>query len=203
MTKYEFLGGLSKRLEGIPEQDRARSLAFYEEMIDDRMEEGYTEEAAVSAIGSVDAVAMQIIAELPFAKIAKERIKPKHRLKAWEILLLVLGSPIGLSLGIAAFAVFLSLYVVLWSLVISVWSVFVSLAACGFGGTIAGIVLAVIGKPFSGVALLAAGLVCAGLSIFFFFGCKAAVKGAAWLTKQISLWIKACFVKKEDQSCDK
>lgn len=203
MTKREFLRALSKRLEGIPEQDRERSLDFYEEMINDRMEEGYTEERAVSAIGSVDAVAMQIIADIPFAKIAKERIKPKHRLRAWEIVLLAVGSPIWLSLGIAAFAVFISLYAVLWSLVVSVWSVFVSLAACGFGGALAGIVLAVVGKPFSGVALLAAGLVCAGLSIFLFFGCKAATKGAALLTKQIPLRIKACFAKKEDKSCDK
>ncbi|MBQ2735448.1 MAG: DUF1700 domain-containing protein [Clostridia bacterium] len=201
MTKREFLGALSKRLEGIPQQDRERSLDFYEEMISDRMEEGYTEEEAVSAIGSVDAVAMQTIADIPFAKIAKERIKPKHRLRAWEIVLLAVGSPIWLSLGIAAFAVFVSLYAVLWSLIVSIWAVFVSLVACAFGGASAGIVLAVIGKPFSGVALLAAGIFCVGLAIFLFFGCKAATKGVLLLTKKISLGIKTCFVKKEEKSC--
>jgi hypothetical protein len=41
-----------------------------------------------------------------------------------------------------------------------------------------------------GTALIAAGLVCAGLSIFLFFGCKVATKGILLLTKQLALWTK-------------
>ena len=87
MTKQEFMANLRAKLSGLPTQDVEDRLSFYCEMIDDRTEEGLSEEEAVSAIGSVDEVVSQIIADIPLAKIAKEKIKPKRRLWAWEIVL--------------------------------------------------------------------------------------------------------------------
>lgn len=197
MTKQEFLTALRERLCGLPKQDVEERLGFYSEMIDDRIEDGCTEEEAVLAIGSVDGIATQIIADIPLTKIAKESIKPKKRFKAWEIVLLALGSPIWLSLAIAAAAVILSLYVVLWSVIISVWSVFAALVACAFGGIAAGAIFAVSGNGIAGGAVIGAGLVCAGVSVFLFFGCRAATKGILLLTKQMALGIKKCFVRKE------
>lgn len=197
MRKQEFLDTLRSRLSGLPQQELEERLAFYGEMIDDRMEEGLSEAAAVSDIGSVDTVASQIIADIPFAKIAKEKIKPKRRLRAWEIVLLALGSPIWLSLAIAAFAVILSVYVVIWSVIISLWAVFGSLIGCAVGGFAAGIGFAISLNSLGGVALIGAGLVCAGLAIFLFYGCKEATKGTALLTQKIALGIKKCFVGKE------
>jgi len=198
MKKQEFLSALAKRLSGLPKQETEERLHFYSEMIDDRMEEGRSEEEAVSEIGSVEEVAEQIIAETPLLKIVKENVKPKRRWAAWEILLLALGSPIWLSLAIAAFAVVLSLYVVLWSAAVSLWAVFVSFAACAVGCTAGGVLLAVGGFVPSGMIVLAAGTVCAGLAIFTFFGCKAATKGLLILTKKITVRIKNCFIKKEE-----
>lgn len=198
MSKQEFLAQLRKGMSGLPQDDVEERLAFYSEMIEDQMEEGLSEEEAVSAVGSVSEIVAQVVADIPLAKIAKERIKPKRRLSAGEITLLVLGSPIWLSLGIAAFAVIFSLYVVLWSVIISLWAVFASLAACAFGSVIGCIIFAVSGNGVSGIAVLAAGLVCAGLSIFLFYGCKAATKSALILTKKIAIWIKNCFIKKEE-----
>ena len=197
MTKQEFLDSLRARLSGLPRQELEERLAFYGEMIDDRIEEGRTEEEAVLDIGSADEISAQIIKDIPLSKIAKERLKPKRNIKTWEIVLLAVGSPIWLSLAIAALAVILSLYVVLWSVIISVWSVFASLVACAFGITAAGVVFAVIGNSLSGIAMVGAGLVLAGLSIFIFFGCKAATKGIVLLTKAIALGIKKSFVGKE------
>ena len=198
MTKQDFINALQVKLIGLPKQDTEERLAFYSEMIDDRMEDGLSEEDAVAAIGSIDDVKAQIIADIPISKIAKERMKPKRRLKAWEIVLLALGSPIWLSLAIAAFAVLLALYVVLWSLVVSIWSVFVSLVASSFACIAGGVVLIIFGNTFIGLAAIGAGIVCAGLSIFLFFACKAATKGVILLTKAITLGIKKCFVKKEE-----
>ena len=48
-----------------------------------------------------------------------------------------------------------------------------------------------------GLSLIAAGIVLAGLTIFLFYGCKAATKGAAVLTKKIALGIKSLFIGKE------
>ena len=209
MTKNEFLGALRARLSGLSESDIEEHISFYSEMIEDRIEDGASEEDAVCGIGSVEDIAAQIIADVPLTKIAKERIKPKRRLRAWEIVLLAVGSPIWFSLGIAAFAVILALYIVLWSLIISLWAVFVSLVACALGLSVAGI--AMIGGPyvfagvimaseshvFSGIALIGVGLVCAGLAIFLFFGCNAATKGAILLTKKIALGVKKAFMRKE------
>lgn len=198
MNKQDFIASLRASLSGLPKQDVEDRLNFYSEMIDDRIEEGLTEQEAVLAIGSVTTVSSQIIADIPLSKIAKEKIKPKRGLRAWEILLLALGSPIWLSLLIAAFAVVFSLYVSVWSVIISLWAVFASLVAFVAGGIIAGIIFIVVGNVLTGVCMIGTALVCAGLSIFSFFGCKAATKGLLCLTKKLALGIKKCFVKKEE-----
>ena len=197
MRKQEFLAQLRKELSWLPQDDVEERLTFYSEMIEDRKEEGLSEEEAVSAVGSVNEIVAQVVADIPLTKIAKERIRPKRRLSAVEITLLALGSPIWLSLGIAAFAVILSLYISLWAVIISLWSVFTSLAICAIGGVLACVIFAVGGNRASGVAMLAAGIVCAGLSIFMFYGCKAATDGTLMRTKKIVIWIKNCFIKKE------
>lgn len=198
MNKQQFISSLRKKLSGLPSSEVEERLEFYSEIIDDKVEEGLSEEKAVLEIGSVDDIAEQITGEIPLLKIAGEKIKPKKRLGALEIVLLVLGSPIWLSLLIAAFSVFFSLWVVLWSVVISFWSVFVSFAACALGCMAACPILIIGGNNPTGIIMLAGGLLCAGLSVFAFYGCKAATKGALTLTKKIAIWIKKCFIKKEE-----
>lgn len=199
MNKQEYLSALRVELFGLPQADIEDRLAFYSEMIDDRIEEGLTEEEAIAAVGSAQEIASQIVADIPLSKIAKERIKPRRRLKSWEIVLLVLGSPIWLSLGISVFAVIISLYVSLWSVIVSIWATFVSFAAWTLVSTVAGlgIIFTVEAGTLIGTATLGAGLVFAGLSIFMFYGCKAATKGILLLTNKIALWIKNCFRGKE------
>ena len=198
MSKQEFLAQLKVKLSGLPKAEVEEHLAFYSEMIDDRMEEGQTEEDALSDIGSVDDIAKQIIADIPLIKIAKERMTPKRRLKVWEVVLLALGSPIWLSLGVAAIAVLLSLYIALCAVVVSVWAAFVSLVGCGVGGVIGGILLAATGNAPAGGFLIGAGFVSAGLAVLLFFGCKSATKSIFWLTKKYVLSIKKCLIKKEN-----
>lgn len=197
MNKQEFLAQLRKELSGLPQDDVEDRLTFYFELIEDQMEEGLSEEEAVSAVGSVNEIVAQVVADIPLTKIAKERIRPKRRLGAGEITLLALGSPIWLSLGIAVFAVVLSLYISLWAVIISFWAVFVSLAGCSIGGVLSCVIFATGGNGASGAAMLAAGIVCAGLSIFMFFGCWAATKGGVILIKKVAIWIKNCFIKRE------
>lgn len=198
MRKQEFLAELREGLSGLPQEDIEERLTFYSEMIDDRMEEGLAEEDAVREIGNINEVVSQIIADVPLTKLVKERVKPKRALRIWEIVLLVLGSPIWLSLLIAAFSVVLAAYIVVWSVIISLWAVEASLAACSLGGVMAAAFLAFQGNGLIGTAMLGAGISCAGLSIFLFFGCKGATHGIQLLTKRMALGIKALFVGKED-----
>lgn len=198
MNKHDFLTALRERLSGLPQEDIEERLSFYCEMIDDRIEEGLSEEAAVSELGSIDAIIDQIIADIPLSKLAKEKIKTKRKLRPWEIVLLAVGSPIWVSLLIAAFAVIISLYVALWSVIISFWAAFGSTVACSVGGIISGIIFLCTENGYVGFAMFGASLICAGLSIFMFFGCNAATKGTLLLAKKIILFIKRCFVGKEN-----
>lgn len=198
MKRLEFLLALQNRLSCLPREELEERLAFYNEMIDDRIEEGLSEDEAVAQIGNIDEIVSQIISETPLTTLVKEKIKPKKRLKTWEIVFLAVGSPIWLSLLIAAFAVVISLYAALWSVIVSLWSAFASVAVCAPAGVLAGVLFLCNGSVTPGIAMIAAGLVCAGLAIFLFYGCKAATKGAVWLTKLLPLSIKRCFIKKED-----
>lgn len=200
MNKKEFLLKLKKGLHGLPQADIDERLTFYSEMIDDRMEEGLTETEAVEAIGSVNDVTAQILTETPLTKIVKEKVKPNRTLRIWEIVLIVLGSPIWLSLLIAVAAVILSVYIVVWSAVVVLWSAEASFAACWLGGIATAVIFAFQGNGLSGLVMLSAGIFFAGLSIFLFFGCKAATKGIVLLTGKIALGIKSLFVGKEKRN---
>ncbi len=198
MNKQEFLIQLRQGLAGLPQDDIEECLSFYNEMIEDRIEEGLTEEEAVSAAGTVDEILVQVITDIPLTKIAKERIIPKRQLRVWEIILLVLGSPIWVSLGIGAGAVVIALYTSLWAIIVSLWAAFAALVGGALGAIISGAVFAFIEKNPAGIAVIGAGLLLAGLSVFLFFGCKAAARGILILTKKLAVWLKNCFIKKED-----
>ena len=198
MTKKEFLDELAKGIAGIPDEDITRSLEFYSEMIDDRMEEGKSEEEAVAEIGTVKDAVSQILAEIPITKLIKEKVKKKRKLGTLEIVLLILGAPIWLSLLVAAFAVIMSVYISAWAVIISLWAVFTSLGACTLGGIAAGVIFVCTDNLFSGLAMLAASLILAGFTIFCFFGCKIATKSILILTKKIVVAIKNLFVVKEE-----
>lgn len=197
MTKQEFSDALRKALTNLPPEDLERSIDFYQEMIDDRMEDGISEEEAVAAIGSVAEVSQQILADHPNMEPVAETPPSRRRRKAWEIVLLAVGSPIWLSLLIAGFAVALSLYAVLWALVICLWAVSVSAGASAVGGTAGAVVMIATGNTWGGVALLGAALLCAGLSIVLFWLSKLATIGCAKLSKRLFLWIKSLFTRKE------
>ena len=197
MNKEGFLAALRAALAGLPREEIDERLAFYAEMIDDRVEEGASEEEAVAGVGTVEEVASQIVAEVPLAKIVKEKITPKRTLKAWEIVLIALGFPLWFPLLVAAGAVMLSLYIVVWAVIISLWAVELSLAVSAVGSVAAAVANFASGTPVAGIAMIGAACVLAGLSIFMFFGRLAASKGILKLTKKTALWVKSLFIGKE------
>ena len=197
MLKQEFLNALREGLTGLPEADIEERIAFYGEMIDDRIEEGRTEEAAVAEIGTVEEVVQQIVEETPLTRLVKEKIKPKRKMRAWEIVLLILGFPLWFPLLAAAGAVVLALYVTLWSLVIALWAIEVAFIVSAVALLCGAVVFFVSGHGLAGMFALGAALILAALSIFLFFGCVAASKGIVLLAKKIVIGIKNLFVGKE------
>ncbi|MBQ3405026.1 MAG: DUF1700 domain-containing protein [Abditibacteriota bacterium] len=197
MNKTEFLDRLREELRGLPQDDIEERLSFYGEMIDDRVEEGLTEEEAVDELGGVDEVVAQIMSEIPLTRLVRERVRPKRALRIGEIVLLVLGSPIWLSLLIAAAAVVLSLYVVIWSVVTAVYAVELALAVSALACIPGAIIMLRAGRAPEAAFAIGAGLICAGLAILLFFGCVWITKAMLKLTKSIILGIKSLFIGKE------
>lgn len=197
MLKQEFLNVLRENLSGLPQADIEERLTFYGEMIDDRMEEGLSEEQAVEAIGPVDEVVSQILEETPLSKIVKEKIRPKRRMRAWEIVLLILGFPLWFPLSVAAFVLILVFYIVLWVLVICLWAIEIAFWACALACLVGAVGLFVTKQPIPALGAIGAAMILAGLSIFLFFACKAATVGTAKLAKKIVHGIKRLFVGRE------
>lgn len=200
MNKKEFLAALKSALAGLPQSDVEERAAFYGEIIDDRMEEGLGEEEAVASVGPVDSIREQVLADTPLSRIVKEKVKPERSLRAWEIVLLILGFPLWFPLLIAAGAVIFSLYAVIWSLIISLWAVEISLWGVALGGFVAAAAFFLRGTPAAGVLTLGAGLFSAGLSIFVFFGCVAASKGVVRATGKAIQAIKRRLTRKEQRA---
>ena len=195
MTKQLFLNELSAALHGLPREERYRTLRYYDELIDDRMEDGQSEEEAVSGLGEPEQVAREILGEEEApASTGKGR-------KVWLIVLLALGFPLWGSLLLAAVTVLLcgDLCPSLPAFVLGVLAL----------ASLAGAVVGVAGTPFLilDVGLftggLPAGLFQLGLSVAllglavlsalgFYFTGKATVKAG----RAIWRWIRRSFSKK-------
>ena len=197
MDKKEFLSALETRLAGLPEADHQSSLDFYAEMLDDLMEGGMAEQEAVASLGSVDAIAQEILMDTPLPKLIKAKMKPKRRMRAWEIVLIAVGSPVWFPILIALFAVALSLYITLWTAVLSLYAADLAFAISAPAGIMAAISLFVSGKPAAALLFLGAGLVLVGLTVLWLLLCNLTAKGTWQLGKLTLRGIKACFIRKE------
>ena len=197
MNKEEFLAQLRRGLSALPLADTEERIAFYDEMINDRMEEGLSEEEAVFGVGAVDEIVKGALSDTSLSKLVREKVKPRRALRPWEIVLLAVGSPLWLALLIAAAAVLFSLYIVLWAVIVSLWALAVSFVAALLCGLVLGVIFFLRGSAPAALAMLGCGMLCGGVSIFLFFGSMAATKGILHLTAKTVLRIKTGLVKKE------
>ena len=159
MNKLQFLSALRECLTGFPPEEAERTLAFYAEGIDDRVEDGIPEEEAVAAMGSPETIAQELAATLPFGTIMRERV----RAGGVPLVLLILGAPLWLPLLLAGAVIVFSIYLVFWVLGIVAFAVVLALAI-----TAGGLLVYGVGRCFAlgfypslmvfGLALIAAGL---------------------------------------------
>ena len=198
MNKEMFLEELKRKLIGLPQADIDERLAFYSEMIDDRIEDGLTEEEAVAKVGSVDGIVAQIMSEIPLTKLVKEKVKPKRSLRVWEIVLIVLGFPVWFPLLIAFLAIVFAVYVVIWSLAIAVYAVTLGITVSALACIPGTIICIIAHRLIAAVFCLGAGVLLAGIAILLFFACIGITKGMLKLTKGMLLGIKRSFVGKEE-----
>ena len=194
MKKEEFLTELRTRLAGLPKDDLDDRIIFYSEMIDDRIDEGKSEEEAIKELGGVDHIVNEIAKETPLVKLVKEKVAPKRQLATWEIILIVLGFPIWLPLLIVAAVLILVFYLLIWIFVIVFYIIEVSFIVASVGLLVA-FFMYLFGGQFN-LMMLGGSICCAGLAILFFFACIGITKATLSLSKVIMLGIKRAFIKK-------
>lgn len=190
MTKNEFLIALHDRLSGLPQDDVNTYLDDYSEIIDDRMEEGFSEEDAVAALGAVDAIAAQILLSVSAQQSAPSPAPaadtpPKRAMATWQLVLLIITSPIWLSLLLAVSITVFSLLIALWSIIIALFATAVAFAASGIGCLIAGVALVCAGFGMTGAMCIGIGMMLSGVMILFFLGCSAVGKSGVFAVKAV------------------
>lgn len=199
MTKHEFLEELLYELREYPNEESYGFLDYYTELIDDRMEEGMSEHEAVASLGSVQVVASQIKAELAQGQTATnsqsnyDYDKPRKKIPGWAIVLLILGSPLWLSIGIAGFSVFLSALIVIWSISFAFMAVEFAFGVAAVACIPAAIVMLTKGS------ILSAGIYCggvflmAGLAILGYLAFSGLVKVSVAASKGLFNLVKKIF----------
>lgn len=194
MNKQEFIGELIARLEGIPENEKQKSVEYYSEMIDDRIEDGMSEAEAVAAVGTIDDAVNEILENVPLTSIIKTKAATRRKRKPLEIVLLCIGSPIWVPLLLVFIILILVMYLVIWVVVIVFFVADLAIFLSGIAAAIIGFFgFGKIGIAYP-LAAIGAGLVLIGLSVLLLIPLIKLAKVTAKLAKVIARWIKSWFV---------
>ncbi len=71
MNKQEFMQLLEQRIKLLPLSERHRLINFYNEALEDRIEEGMSEEEAVASLDGLDELSLNLYDEIKAAPIEK------------------------------------------------------------------------------------------------------------------------------------
>lgn len=191
MSKEEFLGSLNRLLKSLGKSEREKSLSYYNEIIDDYMEDGYTEEQAVEQIGNPGLIAQEILEE----QQSQMKAPMSRGTKVLVAVLLVLGFPLWGSPMLAGFCIVLSAVLLVLSAYIVIWCI----PLCTGAASVAGLILSVVSmggaavivfqNSAAGVIQLGVGMLSAG--IFILTGLLTWVLGKYFVkvTASFSKWL--------------
>lgn len=196
MNREIFLHQLRIRLSQLPEPEIEKRLEYYSELIEDMVEDGMSEEAAVASFGDINQVAQSIMETTALSTLVKTTVKPKNGWSTAAVVFAVIGSPIWVPLLFAFVAVIASVYLVIWTLIICMFTLVFCLGVAGVFLLFKSFWL--FGAGFSTVIYtIGCGLGLAGLCLLAFLGAKVVTLGLIQLTRWIFVQIKSLFIKKE------
>ncbi len=193
MYKNTFLRHLRRSLQGLSSADINDSVAYYSEMIDDKIEAGMSEADAVLAMGEPEDIAKEILLGLPLSKIIKSRCKPRRRLKGWEIAMIAVGSPIWITLIAVMLAVLICIFATVWSVVAVAWSVDISLFVTGIASIIP-MIESFISAPIIAMLYFGLALTMLAISVILFFGCIKLTRLFVKFSMQIVKFLKKIII---------
>ncbi len=193
MTKQEFLSELERALGKLPHAEVEQALAFYDEAISDRMEDGLSEAEALAGLGPVDEIAVQIAAETPPIPRAIARANTGSR--TLNIVLLAVFSPIWIPIVLALAAAALAVYVAIWAVIAALWAVDAVLVLMPFAGLAALASTLGGGMPLPGVFVFGLSLVSSGFGLVASFAVFWASNLLFQATRTFARWIASLFVR--------
>ena len=193
MNKQEFLSELERALGKLPHAEVEQALAFYDEAISDRMEDGLSEAEAVADLGPIDEITAQIAAETPPIPRAIARANTGSR--TLNIVLLAAFSPIWIPIVLALAAATLAVYVAIWAVIAALWAVDAVLVLMPFAGLAALTSTLGGGMPLPGVFVFGLSLVSSGFGLVAFFAVLWASKLLFRATRSFARWIASLFVR--------
>ena len=198
MNKQEFIKALRERLMWLTSEELEKTVNFYSEMIDDRIEEGETEEEAVAALGSMDDITVKIAREvgkddeneggIPAAKTVV--VKNSSENTVLKIIIVAVTFPIW-------FPILMGLLGGAIGIVAGLFGACVGVGAGVIASFAAAIKLFIDGNAAQGFFMLGGFFICAGICIFAWLGISALCKVTAKGIKQGINFIKSKFKKEE------
>ena len=164
MKTREFLDILRRELGTLPQIELQKQLTYYEEILNDMVEDGMSEEEATAKIGDPKEVAAFILKDMPAPPrpVLPPRKANIKKVSFWMVLALILGSPIWISLIVAAVAVGIAVVAAVLAVVIALFALIVGLVFGGIGlicapflmvGATAPVVVLTIGTGFVAIGL--------------------------------------------------
>ncbi len=197
MDKLDFIRKLRKGLDGIPDDDVNHWCEYYSEIIYDRIDEGMSEEEAVSTLGDPEVIVKDILSDVPIATLVKRKVKKNGTAHGFGIAAIIIGAVVWLPILVALIAVLFSLYITLWSLVVSVWATAISFFAASFGTLFISVRYLVETGVYEFMLTLGVTFVLVGVGIFSTLFSKLITKALVSLTKLCMRKLKLLFVGKE------
>lgn len=192
MTKSIFIENLRVLLKSINEDERNKFISYYEEIFDDYMENGFTEEEVINKIGSPESIANSILEEQDSLNIKV----PSFNSKILNIVLLILGFPLWGSLLLAVALIILSIYIIIFCVPFTTGVMSVSFFGAGLFGVIASLFLMFDGLAL-GIVQLGVCISLIGASILLGIITLYVSKKVMSITSKLTLKIVKSFKRKE------
>ena len=204
MNKQQFIDALTSRLAYLPLEETEKFIDFYLEAIDDRVEDGMSEEEAVAAMGDIDSVVHAIEAEIPLSTIVKQRVKSSRERarseraggghSAWWIVLAVIGSPVWLTVACVLAAMVIAVFAVVLAVIAAVFAVLVALGASAAVMLVYSVTRLFVAGLFPALLCLGIAMIMAGLTTALLWPCVMLAKIMLKLPPRFWRWLKGLFI---------
>lgn len=200
MKKDEFLKELARCIVSLPKSEIRTHLDYYSEVIDDRIEEGMTEEQAVASLEQVEVIAAKILIDhakgIPHSnyKYKPPSKKDKVTVNPYKWIVVIFLTIICFPVLIGIIVAIIGVYIGFLGAIIGIYAAVISVAVAALSSFFGWIFMSYRDVSYI-IISCGLGLLFTGLSIFGFAGAKALT---AWIVKghkYLFEWLKLMWKK--------